>query len=327
MEHHDRQRRTILRTALVGAAGAALAGTAVLVSTSATQADRPSSVARYDDRVADYGVCRGTDPGCYNAFESEHRTDGRNRVLIYSRTGVSRHSYLGPVLGPGMNPELGETNVGQRALVDWLTDAGLEVDWTEDVAELASPADLMGYDAVIFFSTSRDILDDAAQTSLMQYLRSGGGFVSIHNTLGAEYNWDYFQGLLGGANFYDHGPNRDGTVRTVSRKDASTEDLPRTWDYRDEFYNLVPFPTQVRQLAVLEPGSSEDNTGFYGHPGHPENHPVSWCHYYDGARAWITSLGHDDANFTGAEMPGEESFREHVVGGVLSAAGVEPFCR
>jgi hypothetical protein len=67
---------------------------------------------------------------------------------------------------------------------------------------------LVGYNAVIFFSTSRDNLDDGAKTALRQYMRAGGGFVGVHNAFGTLYNWPYYEGLLGGANFYDHGPGR-----------------------------------------------------------------------------------------------------------------------
>ena len=43
-------------------------------------------------------------------------------------------------------------------------------------------------------------------------MRSGGGFVGIHNAFGTEYNWPYYEGLLGNANYYNHGANQDGTV-------------------------------------------------------------------------------------------------------------------
>jgi type 1 glutamine amidotransferase len=290
-------------------------------------ASHGGGLARDDDKVADYGVCRGTDPACYHTWDTEFRRDRTLRILVYSRTGVSRHEHLGPLLGPGLNPPLGPANVAQRALVRWAAERGVQADWTEDVTTLDTPAKLLRYDGVVFLSTSRDILDDAAQTSVMQYMRAGGGFVSIHNTLGAEYNWPYFQGLLGGTNFYDHGPHRDGVVRTVDSRDVSTRGLPREWAFKDEFYNLEPFPTSVRELAALKPGSAGDPRGFNGHPGHPKNHPLSWCQYYDGGRSWVTSLGHDPANYTDAPLPGKESFKAHVMGGILSAIGVEPFCR
>jgi len=318
--------RGAARTVLAGFAGALLA-LAVVHLIPPSEASSAGREPRNDDAVADYGVCRGTDPSCYHNWDTDFRRDPVQRILIYSRTGSSRHAHLGPLLGPGLNPPLGAANVAQRALVDWAGAAGIQADWTEDVAQLDAPAKLLRYDGVVFLSTSRDILDDAAQTSLTQYLRAGGGFVAIHNTLGTEYNWPYFQGLLGGANFYDHGPHRDGVVQTVDRRDASTRGLPAEWPTRDEFYNLEPFPTKVRELLLLKPGSAGDTRGFNGHPGHPLHHPLSWCQYYDGGRSWVTSLGHDVADYTDAPLPGKESFKAHVIGGIRSVIGATPFCR
>lgn len=282
----------------------------------------------YQDRLADYGVCRGINPDCYNDWDLPRDDDGVVRVLVLTATGSSRHAHLGPLLPAGMNPPLTSAHVAQNAVVRWGQEHGFEVDWTEDVRQLDAPAKLTPYDAVVFLSNSRTMLDDASQTALLQYVRSGGGFVAIHNTLGAMYHWPWFQGLLGGANFYDHGPHRDGQVVTTNRRDASTRDLPRRWDFRDEWYHLEPFPTGVRFLAEVDTATIGDHTGFNGHPGHPGDHPVSWCQYYNGGRAWVTTLGHDPAAWTeDSALAGAESFETHVVGGILSAAGVQPFCR
>ncbi|MEN3360129.1 MAG: uncharacterized protein V7637_4111, partial [Mycobacteriales bacterium] len=180
------------RTLAIALAGALVAITFVhLVPTSeASDANRGTG---NDDRVADYGVCRGTDPSCYDNWNTAFRQDPVQRILIYSRTGSSRHDHLGPLLGPGLDPPLADANVAQKALVRWAAESGIQADWTEDVSQLDTPAKLLRYDGVVFLSTSRDILDDSAQTSLTQYMRAGGGFVAIHNTLGTEYNWPYFQ--------------------------------------------------------------------------------------------------------------------------------------
>lgn len=310
----------------VAAALAAVLALTVIALPSTAGSDR--SVSKDDDAVADYGVCRGTSPSCYHEWETAFRTDGVERILVYSATGVSRHAHLGPKLPAGMNPPLADTNVAQKAMVRWAGELDITVDWTEDVAQLDSAGKLLKYDAVVFLSNSRDILDDAAQTSLMQYVRAGGGFVGIHNTLGAEYNWPYFQGLLGGASFYDHGPSRAGVVETTGRKDASVAGLPKRFAFKDEFYNLVPFPSKVRVLARVDTDTLEGGgKGFNGHPGHPGDHPVSWCQYYDGGRSWVTSLGHEVPLWQESSDPQAVSFKKHVVGGVLSAMGEQPFCR
>ena len=186
----------------------------------------------YRDRSSPHEVCRGTDPRCYHDWAKDKREG--NRVLIYTRTAGPRHSNLGPPLAAGLNPALDPGNVVQSSLRTWLGRAGIEADWTEDVTRLTN---LHRYKAVIFASTSRDALFahgraidrrsrstpapaaslDAAKTALRQYIRAGGGFVGIHNAFGTEYNWPWYEGLLGNTNFYDHGAHQNGTVK-IARK-------------------------------------------------------------------------------------------------------------
>jgi type 1 glutamine amidotransferase len=273
-------------------------------------------------------VCRGTDPECYHDWGNfDPATDGY-RVLVYSRTAGPRHAHLGPALPPGLNPPLTPAHAAQNALVKLGAEHNFAVDWTEDVTQLSSPARLFRYNAVIFMSTTRDTLDDPAQTALRQYIRGGGGFVGIHNAFGTEYNWEWYEGLLGGANYYDHGRNQPGTVVTMSRRDASTAGLPARWQFTDEWYNLVPFPSRVRILASVDEATlPEGPTGGSGHPGHGRNHPVSWCQYYDGGRSWVTTLGHAVEAWTDTPTTGDEYFLRHVLGGIESAMGRTPFCR
>src|SRR5688572_6088125 len=225
----------------------------------------------HDDSSYDpaFNVCRGTDPRCYHGWAHEERVG--NQVLIYTRTAGPRHANLGPRLAAGLDPPLGPGNVVQNSLKFWLEQEGIEVHWTEDVTRLTS---LHRYKAVIFASTSRDTLFahgraidpalaintatsahlDAAKTALRQYIRAGGGFVGIHNAFGTEYNWPYYEGLLGNANYYDHGANQDGTAVVVA-KDSSNAGLPARWPFKDEWYNLRPFPTNVKFLVTVDENS------------------------------------------------------------------------
>jgi len=328
-----------LASALLLLAGPCMAGLA------SAQTSMPGGP--INDRLGDmdYGVCRGTDPACYHDWPRPETT--KYRILVYSRTGVSRHANLGPVLAPGMNPPLTEENIAQGEMVRIAGEQGWEIDWTEDVTQMGR---LSGYNAVIFLSTSRDALDDAGMTALRQYMRAGGGFVAIHNAFGTLYNWPYYEGLLGGANFYDHQPHRAGDVVILDRQDASTQGLPERFAFKDEWYNLVPFPTRVRFLAIVDEQSwpapaSPPANGQEGsfmvpagvqrqlpsvvgrHPGHGSFHPVTWCQYYDGGKAWVTTLGHDAEAFRkDSALQGAASFQQMLIGGIQSVMGQKPFC-
>jgi type 1 glutamine amidotransferase len=311
-------------------------GTAVAAVDEPTEAVPTNGVKKNFDPV--YNVCRGTDPRCYNPWASNRQ----NKVLLYTRTGGPRHANLGTALAAGLNPPLNANNTVQHAIIAWMAEQGVAVDWTEDVTRLSN---LNQYKAVIFASTSRDALWehgtavapgtavntttsahlDAAKTALRQYMRAGGGFVGIHNAFGTEYNWPYYEGLLGNANYYDHAANQDG-VSVVVNADSSTEGLPLRWDFRDEWYNLEPFPTNVKFLTTVDEKTLATRGGT--HPGHGDFHPTSWCQYYDGGRSWVTTLGHDRGAFTeGSGFPGQREYKLLIVNGILSAMGNKPFCR
>jgi uncharacterized protein len=288
-----------------------------------------------------YNVCRGTDPHCYH----EWNTGRPNKVLIYSRTAGPRHASLGTALAAGLNPPLVANNVTQAALISWLAAEGIAADYTEDASILGNVG-TASYKAIIFVSNSRDALWkhgtainttsavnttnnaylDAAKVALRQFMRGGGGFVAIHNAFGTEYNWPWYEGLLGNANYYSHGPFQTGTINIVGSADSSTAGVPAAFSFMDEWYDLVPYPTNVKFLATV------DETTLAGkdsnHPGHGSFHPVAWCQYYDGGRAWLTTLGHDTTAYQdGSSLPGQAQFKQLVVQGIKSVMGLTPFCQ
>ena len=282
-----------------------------------------------------YNVCRGTNPICYNDWGVQERRS--NRVLIYSRTAGPRHANLGPALPLGLNPPLDPTqHVAQSRLVQMLAAEGIQADWTEDVTRMFS---LDAYKAVIFLSTTRDTLWDhaagavggtrldRARETLKKYIETGGGFVGIHNAFGTEYGWPYYEGLLGNANYYNHGANQAGTFVVVA-EDSSTSGvgLPvgSRVDFKDEWYNLIPFPRNVKFLVTVDTSTLAQGPGN-SHPGHGNFHPVSWCQYYDGGKSWVTTLGHDRGAFDGSQ-PGAAEFQRHIIAGIKSVMGLVPFC-
>jgi len=238
-------KRTSIKTVVIAAlaalaaAGAAANGQGPAEPTEAQPTGRHMPWGTWDNFDPVYNVCRGTDARCYNPWV----TDRQNKVLIYTRTAGPRHANLGPALPAGRNPPLTAAHVVQNALIAWLAEQGVQADWTEDVTQLSG---LNQYKAVI-------------------------GFVGIHNAFGTEYNWPWYEGLLGNANYYDHGANQNGTVNIVGR-DSSTAGLG-SFPFRDEWYNLVPFPTRVKFLATVDENSLATKRTV--HPGHGDFHPVA----------------------------------------------------
>jgi uncharacterized protein len=356
----DTRKTTAMRTAI-----RAIASAAATVAAGAASAQAPINSnlppgALPSSWDTHYNVCRGVDPKCYRNWVN----DRQDKVLVYSRTGGPRHANLGSALGAGKNTQnaafdvtctaaqpgppavagncLVANNTAQAALRAWLNAEGIAVDITEDVNQMSN---LNQYKAVIFMSPTRDTMWkhgtalattntnltnnghlDAAKTALRQYIRAGGGFVGIHNAFGTEYNWPYYEGLLGNANYYDHGANQSGVAHVVGSADSSTAGLPASFTTIDEWYNLMPYPTNVKFLLRLD--ESTLATQRTTHPGHGSFHPVSWCQYYDGGRSWVTTLGHDRNQFIdGSGFAGQPEFKRHVVDGIKSAMGLLEFCK
>jgi len=318
---------------------AAAAIFAVLPDTATAQSAKQYAPGQLMENSFDptYNVCRGTNPICYNDWGVQERRS--NRVLIYSRTAGPRHAKLGPALPAGLNPELDPTrHVAQSRLVEMLAAEGIQADWTEDVTRMFS---LGNYKAVIFLSTTRDTLWnhaggaaggtrlDRAREELKKYIETGGGFVGIHNAFGTEYGWPYYEGLLGNANYFNHGANQDGTFVVVADDSSTTgAGMPvgSRVDFKDEWYNLIPFPKNVKFLVTVDTSTLLRGPGS-SHPGHGNFHPVSWCQYYDGGKAWVTTLGHDRGAFeANSSFPGAAEFQRHIIAGIKSVMGLVPFC-
>jgi hypothetical protein len=329
----------------------ALVAAALAIGADSALAQRGGAVGGTADSLETphYGGCLGRNPKCYHDWFHERE----NKVLLYTRTAGPRHANIQPALGPGLNPPLDpERNLAQKAIIRMLTAEGVQVDWTEDVTRISN---LNRYKAVIFLSTSRDTLWkhgtavlperaldtttgahlDAAKTALRQYMRAGGGFVGIHNAFGTEYNWPWYEGLLGHANYYDHGANQPGIVQLESNDPITSTIGSRgaRFQFMDEWYNLVPFPTDVKYLATVD----EDTlaTRRETHPGHGNFHPVAWCHYYNGGRVFVTTLGHDGRAFADpavvppgdpAYFAGAVEFQKMITRGILAVMGNIPFC-
>jgi cytochrome c len=215
-------------------------------------------------------------------------------VLVFSRTAGFRHDSI---------------PAGIAALKQLGTDNGFTVDATEDGAAFTD-ANLAKYRAVIWLSTTGDVLDPTQQAAFERYIQAGGGYVGIHAASDTEYNWPWY-GELVGAYFASHPANQQATVKVEDQAHPSTAELPERWSRFDEWYNFQTNPrSDVHVLASLDETSYTPGAGAMGH-----DHPTAWCQDYDGGRAWYTGGGHTPESFADPE------FLAHLLGGIRTAAG------
>ncbi|PWR10659.1 glycosyl hydrolase [Micromonospora acroterricola] len=213
------------------------------------------------------------------------------KVLVFSKTAGFRHSSI--PTGIAAIRQLGTAN-------------GFSVTASEDAAQFTT-ANLAQYQAVVFLSTTGDVLNATQQTAFESYIASGGGYVGVHAAADTEYDWPWYGGLVG-AWFSSHPAIQSATIRVEDRTNPSTAHLSDTWVRSDEWYNYRTNPrSNVRVLASL------DESSYSG--GSMGDHPITWCRAYAGGRAWYTGLGHTEESYADA------NFTRMLLGGLRVAAG------
>lgn len=213
------------------------------------------------------------------------------RILVFSRTKGFRHTSI---------------PAGQRALMAMGGQNGFAVDTTEDAGKFTD-ANLKRYSAVVWLSTTGDVLNDVQQAAFERYIQAGGGYVGIHAATDTEYGWPWYN-KLAGAQFASHpgNPNvQEGEAYVVNRDNASMFGFPDRWKIKDEFYDFKNVNKSVNVLVKIDEKTYKD--GKMG-----ADHPMAWYHDYDGGKAFYTNFGHPDETFT------NPVFVKHLLGGLQS---------
>ncbi|WP_248958690.1 ThuA domain-containing protein [Sphaerisporangium perillae] len=219
--------------------------------------------------------------------------DPAYQVLVFSKTAGFRHDSI---------------PTGIQAIRDLGAANNFTVTATED-ANAFTAAGLAQYKAVVFLSTTGDVLNDAQQTAFASYVNGGGGYVGIHAAADTEYDWPYY-GQLVGAWFKSHPAIQQATVKNEDRTHPATSGLAATWTRTDEWYNYRTNPRST--VHVLQ---SMDESSYTGGEMSGD-HPITWCHPQASGRSFYTGLGHTIESFA------EPSYRALLLGGIRYAAGM-----
>ena len=190
------------------------------------------------------------------------------KVMVFSKTTEYRHSSI---------------EVGQQMIKDLGEQHHFEVMVTED-ASVFNEEILSDINVIIFLNTTGDVLDDNQQLELNRYIQAGGGFVGIHSATDTEYQWPYYNQLVG-AYFDGHPEITQAAIQIVDNTHESTMGLPPVWTLTEELYNFRDIVPEINVLLNLDETSYQGGTNG-------EYHPLSWYRSFDGGRMWYTELGH-----------------------------------
>lgn len=194
-------------------------------------------------------------------------------ILVFSKTNGYRHQSI---------------ETGIRTLDSLAQSLGYQIYFSEDSLDISAEK-LNAVDVLIFLSTSGDILNEAQQIAVEDFMKQGKGFIGIHGASATEYDWNWYVGLVGSF-FVDH-PSIQHAKLYINKDDPIFTDLPQSISIEDEWYNFSkPFPNTLKTLITIDETTYQGGTmGDF--------HPSTWYHEYGGGRAFYTSLGHRNETF------------------------------
>lgn len=223
------------------------------------------------------------------------------RVLLFTKTAGWHHQSLAEAV-----PAMRQLADKHHFTLEWSANAGG-----------FSDENLARFDAVVFLSTTGDVLNAAQEAALKGFIESGKGFVGVHAAADTEPEWDWF-GQLVGRRFVIHPVIQSAVVEVRDRSFPGLERMPASFWWTDEWYEYSEEKIDGLNYLLTVDESTFDPRVDWGERGVGEGmgefHPISWYHEFAGGRAFYTGMGHTAASWS------DPLFLEHVYGGIYWAA-------
>ena len=215
----------------------------------------------------------------------------KDRILVFTKTEGYVHESIGA--GASALDYLGRRHEFGVVVSNDATDFNSE--------------NLKNYAAVVFLSTTGDILNTEQEKAFMEFIQAGGGFVGIHAAADTEYDWPWY-GKLVGAYFESHPEQQQARIIIKDTAHLATRGIPNPWNHFNEWYNYKNISPNLNVIALLDESSYTEGTNG-------AIHPISWSQEYDGGKVFYTGLGHTVESYS------DDIFLEHLAGGILYVLG------
>ena len=198
------------------------------------------------------------------------------RVLYFTYSAGYRHEVI--PLSKAILTQLGNNS------------SAFEVTATEDTSEF-STENLKSYAAVMFYTTGELPMSASEKTALLDFVRSGRGFLGVHSATDTFYTWPDYLDLIGGY-FNGHPWHQTVTIEVADPSDPLVAFLGHSLQVEDEIYQISDFDYRGSHVLLrLDPGSVDlskpgVHRRFYGWP-------LAWTRSYGEGRVFYTALGHE----------------------------------
>jgi type 1 glutamine amidotransferase len=198
------------------------------------------------------------------------------RVLYFTYSAGYRHEVI--PLSKAILTQLGNNS------------GAFEVTATEDTSEF-STENLKSYAAVMFYTTGELPMSASEKTALLDFVRSGRGFLGVHSATDTFYTWPDYLDLIGDY-FNGHPWHQTVTIEVADPSDPLVAFLGHSLQAEDEIYQISDFDYRGSHVLLrLDPGSVDlskpgVHRRFYGWP-------LAWTRSYGEGRVFYTALGHE----------------------------------
>ncbi|HVG17854.1 MAG TPA: ThuA domain-containing protein, partial [Blastocatellia bacterium] len=178
---------------------------------------------------------------------------------------------------------------------------------------LLTRENLKQYAAVVFYTTGELPVSDEQKAALLDFVKSGKGFVGIHSATDTFYKWAEYGELIGG--YFDQHPwHQQVTVKVEDRNHPATRHLGAAFEIKDEIYQFKDFSRdRVHVLLSLDTGSVDLTLPAVRRTD--KDFALAWWRNYGRGRVFYTALGH------GAEVWQDGRFQQHLLGALRWAMG------
>jgi type 1 glutamine amidotransferase len=267
------------------------------------------------------------------AAQLESRAQPAKRLLFLTHAGLYKHTSLGPA-------EKAVTELGKAGGFEVTALEGYTLDSKEHDFSFLTPEYLAQFDGVMMMTNGNLPFTEAQKKSLLDFVRSGKGFIGAHCASLTFYDYPEFGEMLGG---YFNRNLPQGTIAVLKVEDTkhpATKMLGTSWPLVDEFYvfgsapwdsarpndnidvlfkNRIPMGfsrDRVRVLLSLDTNAMD--LSRQPHLVKGGDYPQAWTREYGKGRSFYTSLGHRDDIWSNDPV-----FRAHILGGIRWALGLE----
>jgi uncharacterized protein len=217
----------------------------------------------------------GAAVGVSPAARAQRRLD---RILYVTHSAGYRHEVI--PFSQAILKQLGDTS------------GIFEVTATEDMSEFTTD-NLRRYAAVMFFTTGELPMSDAQKSALLDFVRSGRGFLGVHSATDTFYAWPDYLELIGG--YFDQHPWHQAVrIEVVDPTDPLVSFLGSSLQIADEIYQIRDFHDRGSRVLLRLDETSVDLTRANVHRRH-YGWPLAWTRSYGQGRVFYTALGHEEA--------------------------------